>query len=129
MTKKEERLFIYNKFGGKCYLCGVELNGHFHVDHKEAIKRNSIYDRTKGCYVYAGSCLKPELDVLGNKNPSCSSCNINKRDFSIEAFRRLIQGFVVSLNRDSTQYKIAKRYGLIQEDIKPIKFYFETLEQ
>ena len=45
---------------------------------------------------------------------------------SLEKFRALVSGFIVSLNRDSTQYKIAKRYGLIKEDIKPVSFYFET---
>lgn len=31
------------------------------------------------------------------------------------------------LNEVSTQYKIAKRYGLVTEDIKPIVFYFERV--
>ncbi|WP_460916053.1 hypothetical protein, partial [Spirosoma areae] len=36
---------------------------------------------------------------------------------------------VKSLNRDSTQYKIAKRYGFIEEIQKPVVFYFETVQQ
>ena len=45
---------------------------------------------------------------------------------SIEEFRKLVGGFVTSLNRDSTQYKIAKRYGFIVEVEKPVVFYFES---
>jgi len=45
---------------------------------------------------------------------------------SIEEFRKLVGGFIKSLNRDSTQYKIAKRYGFIVEVEKKVVFYFET---
>lgn len=44
---------------------------------------------------------------------------------SIEDFRKLVSGFITSLNRDSVQYRIAKRYGLLQETEKPVVFYFE----
>ena len=45
---------------------------------------------------------------------------------SLEDFRNLIKGFIISLNRDSTQYKIAKRYGLVLEVTEPeVIFYFE----
>ena len=44
---------------------------------------------------------------------------------NIEEFRKLIGGFITSLNRDSTQYKIAKRYGFVVEVEKPVLFYFE----
>lgn len=58
--------------------------------------------------------------------PACASCNINKHSMSVEEFRKLVGGFITSLNRDSTQYKIAKRYGFIVEIEKPVVFYFET---
>jgi len=45
---------------------------------------------------------------------------------SLEEFRKLIEGFMSYLNNKNTQYKIAKRYNLIKENIKPIIFYFET---
>ena len=44
---------------------------------------------------------------------------------SLEEFRDLISGFIRSLNRDSTQYKVARRYGLIVEAVQPVVFYFE----
>lgn len=45
---------------------------------------------------------------------------------SLEEFRSLIAGFIESLNKTITQYKIAKRYGLVKEFIEPVVFYFET---
>ena len=72
---------------------------------------------------------KPELDTLENMNPSCPSCNINKHSRSIEEFRKQIKGFVRSLNLRSTQYKIAKRYGLVEETEIDVEFYFEKYEK
>ncbi len=48
-----------------------------------------------------------------------------KSSLSLESFRNLIAGFVKSLNRDSTQYKFAKRYGLVEEKEREVVFYFE----
>lgn len=31
------------------------------------------------------------------------------------------------LNELNTQYKIAKRYGLVVENVKPVVFYFESV--
>ena len=67
----------------------------------------------------------PERLNTDNQMPACASCNINKHSMDLEDFRKLIAGFITSLNRDSVQYKIAKRYGLLKETIKPIVFYFE----
>lgn len=127
--KKSDREKVFGKFGGKCAYCGCELAKSWHVDHFVPIVRNHKYDYSKKKWVYDGTCHNPEAECMENYFPSCPSCNHNKRSMSIEGFRKLIQGFITSLNRDSTQYKIAKRYGLIQEQIKPIKFYFETIEQ
>ena len=57
--------------------------------------------------------------------PACASCNINKHAMKLEDFRSLVAGFMKHLNERNTQYKIAKRYGLVIEDQKPVIFYFE----
>lgn len=44
---------------------------------------------------------------------------------SLDAFRKVIGSFITSLNRDSTQYKFAKRYGLLEEKEIDVKFWFE----
>jgi 5-methylcytosine-specific restriction endonuclease McrA len=120
MTKKEERLYIFNKFGGRCAYCGCQLQKGWHVDELLPVRRN--FD-LKG--KYDGTCLHPERLNINNQMPSCPSCNINKHSMSLEEFRSLIKGFMKHLNEVSTQYKIAKRYGLVKEIDIDIKFYFE----
>ena len=49
---------------------------------------------------------------------------------SLQGFREYIEQTVESLNKNRyAAYKFAKRYGLIQETIKPVLFYFETLNK
>lgn len=128
MTKKQEREFVFNKYGGKCAYCGDPLQKGWHKDHIEAIERNHKWDFKKRKWKVVGM-TKPELDIIENMNPSCPSCNINKHSMTIEQFRKQIKGFIKSLNLRSTQYKIAKRYGLIEETEIDVKFYFEIYEE
>ena len=155
MTKKEQRKLVYDKFNGRCYLCGTELNGKFHVDEVLPIRRNYKYadaywehkitkekvipqnrksEMELSDYKYVDRKLvrdgemHPERFHIDNQMPSCASCNINKHSMSLEEFRKLVQGFMKHLNELNTQYKIAKRYGLVKETIKPIVFYFEQLQ-
>lgn len=114
---KKTRDLIKSKYNNKCAYCGIELPNRWHVDHIKPLRRDWIN----------GGCLNPENDHIDNFNPSCPSCNIIKSSTSLDSFRRTIQGFVKSLNRDSTQYKFAKRYGLVVETEQEVKFYFETL--
>lgn len=126
--KKQEREFIFNKYGGRCAYCGCELPAKgWHADHIEAIVREFAYVSGKG-FKSTGTCQKPENNVLQNYNPSCASCNIQKNSFTLEQFRDNIKQFVNSLNQYSTQYKFAKKYGLVTETEIDVKFYFETLK-
>lgn len=118
MTRTSEREIIYSMYNGRCAYCGNRLQKGWHVDHFYPVKRNW----------WRGDCVNPQNDTIENKMPACPSCNINKRSMSIEQFREFIGHLMVSLNRDSTQYKIAKRYGLIEETGEKVKFYFETLK-
>jgi hypothetical protein len=109
---------IRMKYGGRCAYCGCELVKGWHVDEIEPVRRNPD-----------GTCMHPERFHIDNQNPACASCNINKHSASLEAFRSLIAGFMKHLNVVNTQYKIAKRYGLVSETNKPVVFYFETYEK
>lgn len=130
---KKTRLLVYEKFGGRCSYCGQELNGKFHVDHLIPIRRNWKYARDKNGRmtdrVIPDGCLNPEAETFENYMPACASCNINKHSMSLEEFRSLISGFMKHLNEVNTQYKIAKRYGLVSETKEEVKFYFELFEQ
>ena len=123
MNKKEERQFVFDKTNGRCAYCGEKLKKGWHVDELLPVRRNMKWNGRR--FVWDGTYEHPERLNIDNQMPSCPSCNINKHSDSIEGFRSLIAGFINSLNRDSTQYKIAKRYGLITETKKPVVFYFE----
>jgi hypothetical protein len=100
------------------------------VDEVEPIRRNweTVQNKTTGMYYNKTTdCLHPERLVIENQNPACVSCNINKHSMSLEEFRESIKQFIQSLNLYSTQYKIAKRYGLISENDIEVKFYFEKV--
>lgn len=150
---KADRQKIFDKFNGHCAYCGCELQKGWHVDELKPCKRKykyiqgywkrvtgekivslglmpdgdhaAHYNHIKSHYVQDG-CMFPERLVIENQMPACASCNINKHSLSLEEFRLLIQGFMKHLNELNTQYKIAKRYGLVKEDIKTIVFYFES---
>jgi hypothetical protein len=153
--KKSDRQKIFNKYDGHCAYCGCELEKGWHVDEIEPVRRRyktvaggwaldgKVLPKSEWIHLSEDDIItkglkwmdsrtipdgydNPENLCIENQNPSCASCNINKHSDSLEGFRSLIAGFVKSLNRDSTQYKIAKRYGLIQETGIDVKFYFET---
>lgn len=124
---KSERQKVFEKFGGKCSYCGCELTGRWHVDHAQSLGRDSRYDSTKKKYVYKGTCQRPENDRPDNYMPACASCNITKRDMSIEDFKKWIQQTVEQLNKNHYNcYKFGKRFGLIKETGATVVFYFET---
>jgi 5-methylcytosine-specific restriction endonuclease McrA len=127
-VNKKERQIIFEKYDGKCSYCGQELKKGWHTDHIEPIVRDSHWNRDKGRYEATGSCRKPENETLENYNPSCASCNIQKNSYTLEQFRHNIERYVISLNSYSTQYKIAKRYGLICENDIKVEFYFEKIQ-
>jgi 5-methylcytosine-specific restriction endonuclease McrA len=126
-VSKKNREIIYNKYNGRCAYCGEVLQKGWHIDELEPVRRKFTYDKNKGTFKATGDCLHPERFNIDNQMPSCPSCNINKHSMSLEEFRNLISGFMKHLNEVNTQYKIAKRYGLVNETIKPIVFYFERV--
>lgn len=125
MASKKVRDILFKKYDGLCAYCGCELQKGWHVDEIEPIRRNFKF--VDGKTVSGGDCMHPERLHIDNQNPACASCNINKHSMSLEDFRKLITGFMKHLNEVSTQYKIAKRYGLVTETKADVKFYFETL--
>ena len=126
MATKKQRELLFNKYGGRCAYCGYALAKGWHIDELEPIRRIKKWDPTKRKWIYDGTCKHPDRLHIDNQMPACASCNINKHAMSLEEFRQLIGGFLNSLNRDSTQYRIAKRYGFIEEVMKPVVFYFES---
>jgi 5-methylcytosine-specific restriction endonuclease McrA len=115
--KKPDRELIRNKYGNKCAYCGCDLKKGWHIDHIEPVVRG----------IESKEFSKPQNHTIENMNPACASCNIQKNSYTLEQFRENIKQFVNSLNQYSTQYKFAKKYGLITETKIEVKFYFELL--
>ena len=126
-VSKKNRELIFKKYNGKCAYCGCDLQKGWHVDELLPVRRNFEYNKNTGNFKSTGTCLHPERFNIDNQMPACQSCNINKHSMSLEEFRNLISGFIKHLNEINTQYKIAKRYGLVNETIKPIVFHFERV--
>lgn len=111
---KAERLEVYNKTYGHCAYCGNEIPFKgYHADHIKCI-RNHEHE-------------SEDIDTVKNMLPTCSSCNIYKRTMNLEVFREQLTKIPGRLHRDTSTYGIAKRYGLIVEDLKPVVFYFEKI--
>lgn len=138
MNKKDRQL-IFEKYKGHCAYCGCILFKGWHVDEIEPCIRkwkwmegywtgnnNSVWIKRKKIF---DGYENPEALHIDNQNPACPSCNINKHSMPLEEFRAAIKGFMKHLNEINTQYKIAKRYGLVVEIDKPVIFYFEQINQ
>ena len=119
---KQEREDLKEKFGGNCSYCGHKLGDKWDADHFVPLKRNWVVKNGKQVFT---DCLNPENDTLENMMPSCKSCNNDKSSLSIESWRGMIKNKVVCLNRDSTTYQKAKRFGLVVEKDIDVVFYYE----
>lgn len=132
---KAERLVVYNKFGGRCAYCGCELNGKFQVDEFFPVKRRHKLIKETGCdkFFYSSykripdGCQHPERLHIENQNPSCARCNRWKSDMDIESFRKEIEQQVIRARRDSTNFRMAEDFNLIQVTNKPVIFYYELI--
>jgi len=121
------RLEIYNKYNGHCAYCGFKIEyKEMQVDHIIP-KRNFIHSIKNNFRI--PSFLKhltiDDLNHRDNLNPSCRKCNKHKDTFDIETFRNEIKNQIKQLNKHSTQYQRARKYGLVEETNTPVAFYFE----
>jgi len=112
-SKKENRYWIWSRFGGKCSYCGCDLNvNKFQVDHFDPLKRHDI--------TYKSDFSKE------NCYPSCGQCNSSKSSFSIEQWRTELELKVERLNKFYSIYRVCKSFGLVSENPDGrIVFYFE----
>jgi hypothetical protein len=113
---KQERMEIYNKYGGHCAYCGKEIEyKDMQVDHIKPIFRGWS-EEEKQNWIPEGVLGE---DNMENLNPSCRMCNFRKSTFTVEGFREQIKHGLVCVNRDFT-YRLLKQYGLIEETGKEV---------
>lgn len=110
---------VYQKYDGHCAYCGKKLNyKEFQVDHLIPIQRETF-----------GKYTEEQLERFENYMPTDRVCNHYKRAHSLETFRRYIEEIPMKLDRDNYIYRIGKKYNLIEEHPRKIKFYFEEIEE
>ncbi len=126
---KNQRQIIYEKYGGKCAYCGCELRKGWNVDHIEPCWHTWSEQAVKLMEQASNgrTTIKKGKNCIENYNPSCPRCNKWKSTYSIEQFREEIAAQIKRLKRDSSQFRMALDYCLIEETEKPVVFYFETV--
>ncbi len=126
---KTQREQVRQMFGGRCAYCGDPLPERWHVDHLEPVVRTLEEKRTTdGRWLFtAGPARYPERDTAANYMPACAPCNISKGRLQVEEWRRWLAGHVSSLNAYHPIYRLAKRYGLVQETGGAVVFHFERV--
>jgi 5-methylcytosine-specific restriction endonuclease McrA len=126
--KKTIREQVYQKCQGHCGYCGDEIQiKEMQVDHIIPQYNFSIHVsnrfRIPTFLTHLEECDKDHID---NLMPTCRVCNKWKSTFDLEQFRKEVFEQVKRLNDYSANFRMAKKYRLVIENVKPIVFYFET---
>lgn len=122
---KRQREALYNKYNGHCAYCGCELRYEdMQADHIESVYRTEV-KRWNG----RESLSDKELNAIENFMPACRSCNFYKGVYTIDTFRNNLKIMLWQNLKCNFNYKMALKYGLITENEKEIKFYFEICEE
>jgi 5-methylcytosine-specific restriction endonuclease McrA len=129
--KKTDRQKIYDKYDGRCAYCGEEIKfKDMQVDH--VISKRFFRWHIENKYKIPSFLLhlkEEDVNHIDNLFPACRVCNKWKSALHLELFRDELSAQIKRLNNYSSNYRIVKKYGLVKEEIKPIVFYFETLNK
>lgn len=107
---KETRKLVYDKCNGHCAYCGCKLEyKDMQVDHVLAVGRGGSND-------------------IDNLLPACRQCNYDKHKKTIEGFRKRISKELYKSLERVFVYRLAKKYNLVKEEPRVVKFYFEQLQ-
>lgn len=117
---QKNREMVYAKYDGHCAYCGCKLE----LEETEV-------SYIKAYRMYSHDCRDQvlfRLNDFDNLMPSCKMCNFYKGDRDVEYLRNYLQGKTVERMQRPSEYKLALKYGLIEEHIHPIRFFYETEE-
>lgn len=120
---------VYEKCNGHCGYCGVEIDiKAMQVDHIIP-QRNFEWHLKNNFKVpeFLSHLTLSDLNNIDNLMPTCRSCNNYKSSTYLELFRSEIQAQPKRLRKCKPTFRLAERFGLIEEINKPVVFYFETL--
>ena len=128
---KVDRSSIYAKFRGHCAYCGQFIQiKDMQVDHviPQCGFESYLANKFK-IPSFLQHLTRSDLNHIDNLFPSCRVCNGWKSTYHIELFRSEIQDQIKRLNERHANYRMAKKYGLLEETDKSVVFYFETINQ
>lgn len=127
---KETRIKVHQKFNGKCAYCGDDIKlRDMQIDH--VIPKANFFMHVANNYEvpeFLKHLTLQDVNHFYNLFPACRVCNKWKATFHLELFRHEIQSQVKRLNERSSNYRMAKKYGMIEEKNIKIEFYFEYLK-
>lgn len=116
---KKTRLKLYDKYNHRCAYCGCDLEyKDMQVDHVKSVYTNLDLRETM---------TEKEMYDEENFMPACRQCNFYKSTMTVEDFRKRLQTTMMNNLRKNFGYRLAVKYGLVEEKTKNIVFYFETL--
>lgn len=119
MTKKEQRVAVWQKYNGHCAYCGKEIAfKEMQVDHYWPQWNGMFADKLGGF----------DVNSMDNLMPSCRRCNHYKRAYLPEDFREMMKTLHERLLKIYIA-KVAEDFGIIT--IQPFDgvFYFEKCNQ
>lgn len=118
---KKVRIALYEKYNHRCAYCGCEMEyKDMQVDHIESVYCNNDIAQTMS---------EKEMYDESNLLPTCRQCNFYKSTFTVEQFRQRLKEVMMPNLQKDFYYRLAAKYGLIEETDKSIIFYYETLEK
>lgn len=116
---KKTRMALYEKYNHKCAYCGCDLEyKYMQVDHIKSVYANADFKQ---------NMTDDEMYSEDNLLPACRQCNFYKSSMDLETFRERLATTLIQNLQKTFQYRLALKYGLIEEHIEPVKFYFEML--
>lgn len=123
---RKVRQQVYEKYDGHCAYCGCELEyKDMQVDHMDPCYLND----PENWFIHKEKKSSEELNQLDNLMPSCRMCNFYKSGGTVERFRQRLQETLLPNTVRPFQFRLAQKYGLVEVHEKPIRFYFEEVEE
>ena len=124
---KIDRQKVNDKLNGHCGYCGVIIHiTEMQVDHiiPKVDFVSCVTNRFRVPYFLQHLTIA-DLNHIDNLMPTCRVCNKWKTFHPLEIFRKELNEQVKRLRDYSSNFRIAERYGLVEETGLSVKFYFE----
>jgi 5-methylcytosine-specific restriction endonuclease McrA len=121
---KIQRATLREMFGGLCAYCGQSLGDRWHADHKEPVLRGYAPTSEENPL----GILHTQRDQIENLMPACAPCNLDKASYSLDQWRGKLERSASSLQRYSSTYRHAFRFGLVAPIAEKVVFHFEKVK-